>query len=96
MKTPTIHTYELIVLCIFSSIMGMIVGFVSTTYHMETTRILPMKKAAVDLGYAHWEVVDNSTGQTKFAWNETEKEVKEMFANLEKPLGSFSEDFTEK
>ena len=66
------------------------------TYHMDTNHVMPFKKAAVELGYANWEVVDNSNGRTKFAWNEMEKEVKDMFAQLEQPLGSFSEDFTEK
>lgn len=32
--------------------------------------VQPFQKEAVDRGFATWEVIDNATGKTKFAWNE--------------------------
>ena len=32
--------------------------------------LLPIRKEAVDRGFAEWVVIDNSTGQTEFRWNE--------------------------
>jgi hypothetical protein len=52
----------------------------------------PFTKEAVDRGFATWEVVDNATGKTKFAWNEFAQALHPdnpdmFFAELDKPLG---------
>jgi len=98
MKNPNYYTWQIIILCILSSFLGMIVGVLGLFLYSETNIIMPMKKEAVDRGFASWEVIDNANGQTKFTWKDQKmmKQVEDMFANLEKPLGSFSEDFTEK
>lgn len=51
---------------IASSLLTFLVGSVFVLFYI----IQPFNKEAVDRGFATWEVIDNSTGQTKFAWNE--------------------------
>ena len=83
MKIAT--TFEAIILCVLSSVLGVCVGIIA----MFLFSIQPMKKEAVERGFATWQVVDNSNGATKFTWNKSkqmEEEVEEMFANIEKPL----------
>lgn len=81
MKIAT--TLEATILCVLSSVLGVCVGIIA----MFTFSIQPMKKEAVERGFASWEVIDNSNGTTKFTWNKSmEKEVEEMFTSIEKPL----------
>jgi hypothetical protein len=52
--------------------------------------LLPMRKEAVDRGFATWQVTDNATGATKFGWNEIDQTVHEqnpdIFDKIAQPL----------
>ena len=52
--------------------------------------IQPFQKQAVDKGFASWNVVDNATGKTEFAWNEIDQTVHkanpDMFDKIAEPL----------
>ena len=53
--------------------------------------IQPFHKEAVNRGFATWEVIDNSTGKTKFTWNEFATALhpdnpENLFAEIERPL----------
>lgn len=72
---------------ILSSFMTLIVCTVLTIVFI----IQPFNKEAVDRGFATWEVIDNSTGKTKFVWNEFGQALHpdnpaNLFAEIERPL----------
>lgn len=55
--------------------------------------VMPFQKAAVDKGFATWEVTNNATGSTKFTWNEAvaglhrpNPDTQDLFSQNEKPL----------
>lgn len=52
--------------------------------------ILPFQKAAVDRGFATWEVTNNAIGTTKFTWNELAQGLHranpDVLTQNEKPL----------
>lgn len=58
-------TTEFVVLILFGFFVGVIVSLVT----MSLFIIDPMKREAVENGYAHWLVINNATGETKFIWN---------------------------
>lgn len=60
-------TYEVILISLLSSMLTLIVTLSSVQIFM----FAPFKKAAVDKGFASWQVTDNATGQTRFTWNES-------------------------
>lgn len=87
MKTNTYQTLLVIATAISSSLLTLIVGGICAVIFI----IQPFNKEAVDRGFATWEVVDNSTGQTKFTWNEFATALhpsnpNNLFAEIEKPL----------
>ena len=60
-------------------------------YIIVMTLILqPLRKEAVDRGLASWAVTNNSTGETKFVWNEINQTIHaanpDMFDEIAKPL----------
>lgn len=87
MKNTTEQLILVIGTAIASSLLTLILGAIAVNFYI----IQPFNKEAVDRGFAMWEVIDNSTGQTKFAWNEFAQALHpanpdNMFAEIEKPL----------
>lgn len=60
------NKYIYIYIIVTSSLMTLIVGSLCVFMFI----IEPFHKEAVDRGFARWEVTNNATGATKFAWNE--------------------------
>ena len=52
--------------------------------------VQPFQKEAVDRGFASWNVTDNATGKTVFAWNEIDQTIHranpDMFDKIAEPL----------
>ena len=70
-----------------SSLLTLSIGTIAVVFYI----ILPFNKEAVDRGFARWEVTDNATGATKFAWNELATALHpenpdKFFSELEKPI----------
>ena len=63
MKNDTLT--EFILLILVGMFLGIMIGVIG--YSVVVTK--PMQREAVENGYAHWLVIDNSTGETKFIWN---------------------------
>jgi hypothetical protein len=59
-------TLELVILMVFSSILTTSVVMIASHAYI----VSPLKKEAVERGYAEWEVTNNSSGQTKFVWKD--------------------------
>lgn len=57
---------ELVLLMTFSSILTTCVVMIASHDYI----ISPLKKEAVERGFAEWEVTNNSSGQTKFVWKD--------------------------
>lgn len=57
---------ELVLLVTFSSILTTSVVMIASHAYL----ISPLKKEAVERGFAEWEVTNNSSGQTKFVWKD--------------------------
>jgi hypothetical protein len=55
---------DLIVISIIAFFLGGMVSLLLSILLM----VGPLKGEAVEKGYAEWKVVDNNTGETKFAW----------------------------
>jgi hypothetical protein len=70
----------LTVTALTSSIVTALLGSVAVLLYV----IQPFQKEAVDKGFAVWEVVNNGTGRTKFAW--VEYSALEALAQVEQPL----------
>lgn len=67
-KSPwtTWSSFELLLLMLASTIVTILV----TTLALNILVMAPMKKEAVELGFAEWVVKNNSTGKTEFSWKE--------------------------
>lgn len=55
--------------------------------------VQPFQKAAVDRGFATWEVTDNATGTTRFVWNEKAQALlhdanPDIFEQVDNPLAT--------
>jgi len=50
-------------------IIGIVFGFGITFGCCQIFQMAPMRKEAVDRGFATWTITDTSTGQTEFRWN---------------------------
>ena len=68
------------IVAITSSVLTALVGSIAVYLYI----VLPFQKAAVDRGFALWEVTNNATGSTKFVW--VEYSALEALAQNEKPL----------
>jgi hypothetical protein len=87
MKNTTEQLILVIGTALASSLLTLLLGAVAVHFYI----IQPFNKEAVDRGFATWEVTDNSTGQTKFAWNEFAQAMHpdnpaNFFSEIEKPL----------
>jgi len=71
---------DTILIIVATSLMTLIVTGIS----YERLVVQPLKREAVVNGHATWEVINRSTGQTKFKWVEPETNILD---ELEKPLG---------
>jgi len=65
---------------IASSVLTALLGSIAVYLYI----VLPFQKAAVDRGFALWEVTNNATGSTKFVW--VEYSAQEALAQNEQPL----------
>ena len=68
------------IVAITSSVLTAIIGSLAVYLYI----VLPFQKAAVDRGFALWEVTNNATGSTKFVW--VEYSAQEALAQNEQPL----------
>ena len=67
MKTEySIKESQAFVLMALTFILGAILTFLACMIFMAA----PLKKQAVERGYAEWVVMDNSIGATKFVWKD--------------------------
>jgi hypothetical protein len=87
MKNITEQLILVIGVAVSSSILTLLIGLVCMLVYV----IQPFQKEAVDRGFANWEVVDNATGKTKFAWNEFAQALHpdnpaNFLTQIEKPL----------
>ena len=55
---------EFILLILAGMFLGIMIGVIG--HSIAVTE--PMQREAVENGYAHWLVIDNATGETKFVW----------------------------
>lgn len=87
MKPKTSQLILVIGTAIASSVLTLTIGSLAVIFYV----IQPFNKEAVDRGFATWEVIDNSTGRTKFAWNEFAQAMHPdnpdiFLAEIEQPL----------
>ena len=87
MKINKYKNMLVITTALCSSLLTLLVGAVLAVIFI----IQPFNKEAVDRGFATWEVTDNSTGQTKFTWNEFAQALhpdnpNNFFEEIEEPL----------
>ena len=76
MKTPIMYREkDAYILMALTFILGIILTFLACMIFMAA----PLKKQAVERGFAEWQVTDNSIGATKFVWKETENLVRFSF-----------------
>lgn len=76
MKTPLLFKEtDAYILMALTFILGIILTFLACMIFMAA----PLKKQAVERGFAEWQVTDNSIGATKFVWKETENLVRFSF-----------------
>ena len=68
------------IVAITSSVLTALIGSLAVYLYI----VLPFQKAAVDRGFAIWEVTNNATGSTKFVW--VEYSAQEALAQNEQPL----------
>lgn len=69
MKTPLmIREKDAFVLMALTFILGTILTFLACMIFMAA----PLKKQAVERGFAEWKVTDTSIGATRFVWKETQ------------------------
>lgn len=68
-QTKSWSTIELIMLMVWSSVLTLCVAMIAAYAYL----VSPLKKEAVDRGFAEWKVVDNSSGQTQFVWKQSPK-----------------------
>lgn len=70
-KSPwtTWSSFELLLLMLASTILTILVTLIA----LNILVVAPMKKEAVERGFAQWVVKNNSTGKTQFSWNEPNK-----------------------
>ncbi|NDD92527.1 hypothetical protein EBZ37_10625 [bacterium] len=68
------------IVAITSSVLTALVGSIAVYLYI----VLPFQKAAVDRGFAIWEVTNNATGSTKFVW--VDYSAQEALAQNEQPL----------
>jgi hypothetical protein len=67
MKTPLlIKETDAYVLMALTFILGIILTFLACMIFMAA----PLKKQAVERGFAEWQVTDTSIGATKFVWKD--------------------------
>jgi len=67
MKTQNlIREKDAFVLMALTFILGIVLTFLACMIFMTA----PLKKQAVERGYAEWVVMDNSIGATKFVWKD--------------------------
>lgn len=91
MNKRTFTTTETIALALGSSAMT-----IAATYLVILICVIqPMKKEAVDRGFASWQVVNNATGFTVFAWNEIDATIhganpNTIFDRVAEPLPDLS------
>jgi hypothetical protein len=75
MKTPIYSITETIILMVLSMGLGILVALAIASFVF----VSPLKKEAVERGYAEWQVTDNSIGATRFVWKETKNLVRFSF-----------------
>jgi len=68
------------IVAITSSVLTALIGSLAVYLYI----VLPFQKAAVDKGFAIWEVTNNATGSTKFVW--VDYSAQEALAQNEQPL----------
>ena len=69
MKTQhLIREKDAFVLMALTFILGTILTFLACMIFMAA----PLKKQAVERGFAEWKVTDTSIGATRFVWKETQ------------------------
>jgi len=75
---------------IYASVASWFLGAVIVALLFIFLHLQPMRKEAVDRGFATWFVTDNATGQTEFRWNEVDQTVHaanpDMFDKIAEPL----------
>lgn len=64
MKNKLIQIGYLAIAALSSSLLTLAVGYFYVTFYV----LQPFQKEAVVNGFATWEIVDNATGATEFAW----------------------------
>ena len=70
----------IIIVALTSSLMTALLGSLAVLLYI----VQPFQQAAVDRGFAVWEVVNNATGATKFQW--VDYSASDVLAQNEKPL----------
>ncbi len=69
MKTPIMYREkDAFVLMALTFILGTILTFLACMIFMAA----PLKKQAVERGFAEWKVTDTSIGATRFVWKENQ------------------------
>jgi len=69
MKTPLMYKEkDAFILMALTFILGTILTFLACMVFMAA----PLKKQAVERGFAEWQVTDTSIGATKFVWKENQ------------------------
>ena len=80
-----------IAVALSSSVVTLLLGAIAVCLYI----VEPFHKEAVDRGFASWEVIDNATGKTKFAWNEFAQALhpenpNKIFDEIEKPISELN------
>jgi hypothetical protein len=69
MKTPLMYKEkDAFILMALTFILGIVLTFLACMIFMAA----PLKKQAVERGFAEWQVTDTSIGATKFVWKENQ------------------------
>lgn len=80
------HILPIAAAALCSSLLTAALGLAYFTFGV----LQPLQKEAVDRGLASWNVVNNATGKTEFAWNEIDQTVHkanpDIFEQVAEPL----------
>ena len=78
-KNKAIQIFVIATAAFTSSLLTAAAGYFYVLFYV----VQPFQKEAVDNGFATWEVVDNATGATEFAWYLNADVVHNTLDNIE-------------